>query len=218
MPARAAADPSSHAEALLDSLLEGYRRFRAETWPAERARYRILAHQGQSPETLVVACSDSRADPATVFNAGPGELFVVRTVAGLVPPYEPDARYHGTSAALEYGVRVLKVRQIVVLGHVQCGGVRALVEGAPAEAGDFVETWMKIAEPVLRDRPAEAAGAELIEHCEHGVVRLSLANLARFPWIAEAVAAGRLVLHGLQFDIHTGVLKRLVGERFVEVT
>jgi carbonic anhydrase len=204
-------------EAPLDRLLEGYRRFRAETWPNERARYRALARQGQSPETLVIACSDSRADPATVFNAGPGELFVVRNVAGLVPPYEPDARYHGTSAAIEYGVRVLKVRQIVVLGHVLCGGVRALVEGAPAEAGDFVETWMKIAKPVLRDSAARASGAELIERCEHGVVRLSLDNLARFPWIAEAVAAGRLALHGFQFDIHTGVLKRLVGGGFEPV-
>jgi carbonic anhydrase len=201
----------------LDRLLEGYRRFRAETWPAERARYRILARQGQSPETLVIACSDSRADPATVFNAGPGELFVVRNVAGLVPPYEPDSRYHGTSAAIEYGVRVLKVRQIVVLGHVLCGGVRALVEGAPAEAGDFVETWMKIAEPVLRESAAHAQGDALIERCEHGVVRLSLANLASFPWIGEAVAAGRLALHGFQFDIHTGVLKRLEGGRFVPV-
>lgn len=201
----------------MDRLLEGYRRFRAETWPAERARYRTLARQGQNPETLVIACSDSRADPATVFNAGPGELFVVRNVAGLVPPYEPDTRYHGTSAAIEYGVRVLKVRQIVVLGHVLCGGVRALVDGAPPEAGDFVATWMKIAEPVLRESAAHAHGDALIERCEHGVVRLSLANLANFPWIAEAVAAGRLALHGMQFDIHTGVLKRLVGERFEPV-
>jgi carbonic anhydrase len=201
----------------LDRLLEGYRRFRAETWPAERARYRILAHQGQSPETLVVACSDSRSDPATVFNAGPGELFVVRNIAGLVPPFEPDIHYHGSCAAIVYGVRVLKVRQIVVLGHVLCGGVRALVDGAPAGAGDFVETWMKIAEPVLRESMAHAEGDALIERCEHGVVRLSLDNLARFPWISDAVAAGRLALHGFQFDIHTGVLKRLVGGSFEPV-
>jgi carbonic anhydrase len=202
----------------LDRLLEGYRRFRATVWPAERDRYRSLASGGQSPETLVVACSDSRVDPATVFGARPGELFVVRNVAGLVPPYQPDARYHGTSAALEYGVRVLKVARVVVLGHAQCGGVRALVEGAPAGARDFVEPWMKIAEPVLRSRPERVAAGDFLSHCETEVVRLTLANLATFPWIAEAVAAGRLELHGFQFAIHTGVLGRLEGDGFVPVT
>src|ERR687896_1349239 len=125
----------------MDRLLEGYRRFRAEVWPAQRARYQALAKEGQSPPTLVVACSDSRVDPETVFGAGPGELFVVRNVAGLVPPYRPDLRYHGTSAALEYGVRVLKVARIVVLGHAQCGGVKAMLEGA-AEETDLRAQWM----------------------------------------------------------------------------
>ena len=106
---------------MTNPLLDGYRKFRAETWPAERARYEALSRKGQRPETLVVACSDSRVDPATVFGAVPGELFVVRNVAGLVPPYQPDAAYHGTSAALEFGVRVLGVKRIVVLGHAQCG-------------------------------------------------------------------------------------------------
>src|SRR5687768_7785954 len=133
----------------MDPLLDGYRRFRTDVWPAERARYEALAQRGQKPAALVVACSDSRVDPATVFGASPGELFTVRNVAGLVPPFSPDAGYHGTSAALEYGVRVLKVSRIVVLGHAQCGGVRAMVEGAP-EARDFVEPWMAIAAPVLR--------------------------------------------------------------------
>ena len=202
----------------MDRLIEGYRRFRADIWPSERARYRTLAREGQSPETLVIACSDSRVGPETVFNARPGELFIVRNVAGLVPPYEPDSGYHGTSAALEYAVRVLKVRQIVVLGHAQCGGVRALVEGAPAEARDFVEPWMKIAEPALKALPARTSTDDMLALCEAEVVRLSLANLATFPWIAEPVAAGRLALHGLQFGIATGELKRLVGDRFVPVT
>ena len=201
----------------MDQLLEGYRRFRANTWPAERDRYQTLAHRGQSPETLVVSCSDSRVGPETVFGARPGELFIVRNVAGLVPPYEPDAHYHGTSAALEYGVRVLKVRQIVVLGHAQCGGVRALVEGAPAEARDFVEPWMKIAESVLSTPPKGATGEALLTHCETEVVRLTLANLLTFPWIGNAVAAGRLALHGYRFDIHTGVLGRLDAKGFVTV-
>lgn len=202
----------------MDRLLEGYRRFRAEVWPAERARYRTLAERGQKPETLVIACSDSRVDPQTVFGAKPGELFVVRNVAGLVPPYRPDAGYHGTSAALEYGVRVLKVARIVVLGHAQCGGVRAMVEGAPKEASDFVLPWVAIAEPALKAVPPALEPEERLVRCETAVVRLSLAHLETFPWIREAVAAGRLKLMGFRFDIHTGVLAVLEGDRFVPVT
>jgi carbonic anhydrase len=202
----------------MERLLEGYRRFRSEVWPAERARYEALAMKGQRPETLVIACSDSRVDPQTVFGAGPGELFVVRNVAGLVPPYRPDAGYHGTSAALEYGVRVLGVARIVVLGHAQCGGIKAMVEGAPEEARDFVEPWMTIARPALRALPAQVEGGDLLQHCESAVVRLSLANLATFPWIDAAVAAGRLTLAGFRFDIRTGVLARLEGEGLRPVT
>ncbi|HWK44965.1 MAG TPA: carbonic anhydrase [Stellaceae bacterium] len=202
----------------MDSLIEGYRRFRAEVWPAEGARYEALSKKGQRPETLVIACSDSRVDPQTVFGAVPGELFVVRNVAGLVPPYQPDARYHGTSAALEFGVRVLKVARIVVLGHAQCGGIQALVEGAPEEARDFVEHWMEIARPVLRPIPEGAASGDILSHYEAEVVRLTLANLLTFPWIEEAVTAGRLTLSGFRFDIHTGILSRLEGESFVSVT
>ena len=199
----------------MDRLLDGYRRFRSEVWPAERARFEALATTGQRPETLVIACSDSRVDPQTVFGASPGELFVVRNVAGLVPPYQPDAAYHGTSAALEFAVRVLGVARIVVLGHAQCGGVRAMVEGAPDEARDFVEPWMKIAGPALRDLPDQMTGDELLGHCEVGVMRLTLANLTTFPWIAEAQAAGQLELRGFRFDIRTGVLARLDEDRLV---
>ena len=195
----------------MDRLLEGYRRFRSETWPAERTRYEVLA-RGQQPETLVISCSDSRVDPQTVFGARPGELFVIRNVAGLVPPYQPDAGYHGTSAALEFGVRVLKVARIVVLGHAQCGGVRAMVEGAPKEARDFVEPWMAMAESTLLTVPQDMPAAERLDHCEIEVVRLSLANLLTFPWIQEAVTAGRLELHGYRFDIHTGILAKLEPE------
>jgi len=198
-------------------LLEGYRRFRADTWPAERARYEALARKGQSPETLIVACSDSRVDPQTVFGAVPGELFVVRNVAGLVPPYQPDAGYHGTSAALEYGVRVLKVARVVVLGHAQCGGVRAMVEGVPREARDFVGHWMAIAESALLPLPRHVGTSDIHTHYETEIVRLSLANLNTFPWIAEAVAAGRLELGGFRFDIHTGVLMKLEAGGFVAV-
>jgi carbonic anhydrase len=201
----------------MDRLIEGYRRFRAETWPAERARYETLAAEGQRPETLVVACSDSRVDPQTVFGARPGELFIVRNVAGLVPPYQVDGHYHGTSAALEFAVRVLKVAHVVVLGHAQCGGVRAMVEGMPDEARDFVEPWMAIAGPVLRELPGRLDADDRLDACETEVVRLSLANLQSFPWIAEAVATRRLQLHGFRFAIRTGVLEKLEGDRLVAV-
>lgn len=201
----------------MEQLLEGYRRFRSETWPAERARYQALSAKGQRPHTLVIACSDSRVDPQTVFGAAPGELFVVRNVAALVPPFQPDAGYHGTSAALEFGVRALKVARIVVLGHAQCGGVQAMVEGAPEEARDFVKPWVGIAGRVLETVPPNMDGADVLTYCEREVVRLSLENLTTFPWIAEPVASGRLGLHGFRFDIHTGVLARLDGKNFVPV-
>ncbi len=193
---------------IMDPLLEGYRRFRKEIWPAERARYEALARWGQSPETMVISCSDSRVDPQTVFGAVPGEMFVVRNIAGIVPPYEPGTgSHHGTSAAIEFGVRVLKVSRLVVLGHAQCGGVRAMALGAPAEARDFVASWVDIAKPAIS--AARGDETQRLEEIEAAVVRLSLANLMDFPWVAEAVAAGRLTLHGYRFDIHTGVLSRI---------
>lgn len=194
----------------MDRLFDGYRRFRTETWPAQRARYQALAAAGQRPHTLVVACSDSRVDPATVFDAGPGELFVIRNVAALVPPWQPGGGYHGTSAALEFGIRVLEVGHLVVMGHAQCGGIDAILHGAPGTAQDFVMPWMDIARdalvPGMTDAEAEAA-----------VVRLSLANLRTFPWIAAAETAGTLKLMGMRFGIHTGVLSRLGPDGFTPV-
>ena len=201
----------------MDRLIEGYRRFRAETWPAERKRYETLARAGQRPATMVIACADSRVDPQTVFGAAPGELFVVRNVAGLVPPYQPDAGYHGTSAALEFGVRVLKVSQLVVLGHAQCGGVQAMVEGAPAEAQDFVASWMGLARSALDPELPQQGSRSILERYEFEVVRLSLKNLRTFPWITAAIDEGRLAMHGFSFGIETGVLSRLEGDRFVPV-
>jgi carbonic anhydrase len=198
-------------------LIEGYRQFRETAWPAEHERFEALARDGQAPETLVIACSDSRVGPERVFGAAPGELFVVRNIAGLVPPYEPDLRYHGTSAALEYAVRVLKVARIVVLGHAQCGGVRVMLEGAPKEARDFVEPWMKLASEALVARPAGISGEEATKRCEEGVVKISLQNLRTFPWIREAEEAGRVKIEGFSFGIRTGVLTRLEGDRFVPV-
>ena len=195
----------------MDPLLDGYRRFRAEIWPAERARYEALARWGQRPETMVISCSDSRVDPQTVFGAAPGEIFVLRNVGGLAPPYQPDAHYHGASAAIEFGVRVLKVSRLVVLGHAQCGGVRAMALGAPPEARDFVASWVEIAKPALA-AGGDGDEATRLDEIEAAVVRLSLANLMTFPWVAEAVNEGRLALHGFRFDIHTGVLSRVEAD------
>ena len=194
----------------MDPLVEGYRRFRAEVWPAERARYEALANWGQSPDTMIIACSDSRVDPQTIFGAVPGEMFVLRNVAALVPPYQPDGGgFHGSSAAIEFGVRVLKVARIVVLGHAQCGGVKAMAVGAPPQAGDFVAAWVDIGRPALT---ANGGNAQSLDEVEAGVVRLSLANLMTFPWVADAVAAGKLTVQGFRLDIHTGVLSRVLAD------
>jgi carbonic anhydrase len=193
---------------MMDGLLEGYRRFRAQQWPERRAVFERLAVRGQSPRTMVVACSDSRVDPTMIFGAEPGELFVLRNVANLVPPYEPDSAFHSASAALEFAVRVLEVQELIIMGHAMCGGIRVLMEGAPEAAQDFLEPWMRIAEPakrrVLQRRPADPQ-----TECERESIKLSLENLLTFPWIAERVAAGRLQLTGTIFDIRSGILASL---------
>jgi carbonic anhydrase len=195
-----------------DPLLSGYARFRQDGWTQARAEYEALAAEGQKPHTLVVACSDSRADPALIFDAAPGQLFVVRNVANIVPPYQPDGGLHGVSAALEFGVRVLGVERIVVMGHALCGGVNAMINGAPDTCNDFVRPWVAQAEPVVRrategleDDRKQTAG-------EHAVVRLSIDNLRTFPWIAEREAAGDLELVGLHFGIANGVLWRMQAD------
>ncbi len=192
-----------------DPLISGYRRFRADHWPEAKAEYEALAAQGQTPHTLIVACSDSRADPALIFDAAPGQLFVVRNVANLVPPYAPDGQLHGVSAALEFGVKVLKVGRIVVMGHAHCGGVAAMRDGAPEIVRDFVEPWIAQGTPVVR-RVAETVAPDQVEAAtEEAVVRLSLDNLRTFPWIAEREAAGELELTGLHFGIAEGILRKL---------
>jgi len=202
-----------------DRLLAGYRRFRAEKFEQTRDVCRRLAAEGQAPAAMVIACCDSRADPAAITDSGPGELFVVRNVANLVPPFTPDGRHHGTSAALEFGVLSLQVSDIVVMGHAQCGGVAALLAGAHEHAStvDFVGTWMAIAadarERILESAPQAGDRQRLLEE---EVVRLSLDNLLSYPWIAERVADGRLRLHGWHFGIASGELAVLEhdGDRF----
>ena len=192
----------------MDDLIAGYRRFRSGTWRAERSRFEELSRLGQKPRALVIACSDSRTDPQMVFNAAPGELFVVRNVANLAPPYGPDDEPHGVSSAIEFAVRALRVREIVIMGHAMCGGIQALLNGAPAEVSDFVGQWVRIAEPA-RVRAMTAPPERRQDFCEHEAVRLSLQNLLTFPWIKSAVDAGELRLNGCFFDIRSGVLERL---------
>jgi carbonic anhydrase len=192
----------------MDDLIDGYRRFRAGTWLAERNRFDELSRLGQRPRALVIACSDSRTDPQMVFNAAPGELFVVRNVANLAPPYGPDDQPHGVSSAIEFAVRTLRVREIVVMGHAMCGGIKALLDGTPPELSDFVGQWVRIAEPA-RQRAMTVAAERRHDFCEHESVRLSLDNLMTFPWIRAAVESGELTLHGCFFDIRSGVLERL---------
>jgi carbonic anhydrase len=192
----------------MEDLIEGYRRFRAGTWQAERTRFEALSRLGQRPQALVIACSDSRTDPQMVFNARPGELFVVRNIANIVPPYGPEHQPQGVSSAIEFAVRSLHVRDIIVLGHAMCGGIKALLEGAPNEVSDFIGQWVRIAEPA-RARAMTAPPEQRQSICEHEAVHLSLGNLLTFPWIKDAVDAGHITLHGCFFDIRSGILERL---------
>jgi carbonic anhydrase len=196
----------------MQRLIEGYRRFRETGWIEHRARFEALADKGQRPRALVVACSDSRVDPQMIFGAAPGELFVIRNVASLVPPYAPDADHHGTSAALEFAVRFLKVRHLVIMGHGQCGGVAALLRGPESEAkDDFIGQWMQIASEARARVIAKADphSEEAHRMGELETVKVSLANLMTFPWVRERVEAGSLLLHGCYFNIASGELERL---------
>ena len=189
-------------------LIEGYRAFKVGRWPEERAHYEQLA-RGQSPDTLVIACSDSRADPATIFHARPGELFVIRNVAGIVPPYESDSGHRGTSTALAFAVLQLKVRNIVVLGHAQCGGVQAALDGKLAAGIPFLSAWIGLLEPALQHSAHIHDRDERHAAMERDCIRLSLENLMTFPFVAERVRGGNLSLDGARFGIADGKLEIL---------
>jgi carbonic anhydrase len=193
----------------MERLIAGYRAFKAGRWPEERAHYEELAKRGQNPEYLVIACSDSRADPATIFNASPGELFVVRNVAGIVPPFESDTGHRGTSAALAFAVLQLKVKNILVLGHAQCGGVAAALDGKLAAGIPFLSAWIDLLAPALKQSAHVQDHATRHEAMERDCIRLSLDNLMTFPFIAERVKAGALSLHGARFGIADGKLEVL---------
>ena len=193
----------------MQNLIDGYKRFRETGWPSRQKMFEELAQSGQRPRALVIACVDSRVDPGMIFDAKPGEILVIRNVANLVPPYAPDGDYHGTSAALEFGVRVLEIPHVIVLGHGSCGGVKALIEGAPLNARDFVASWMRIADSAKAKSMRYDRMEDRERCCEHEVVKLSLDNLRTFPWIVDRIDAGLLTLHGGWFAIHTGILTML---------
>lgn len=214
---------------IIEELVAGFRRFQAIYYGEQRALIERLVREGQAPQVMVVACSDSRVDPAIVTDCDPGDLFVVRNVANLVPPYEVGGGYHGTSAALEFAVRCLNVRHVIVMGHARCGGIRALLGDIRFEgdAGQCIAPWMSIAEaaippfvaggPRLDPTGEQARREDLVTQpphdpdaraaaCEQAAVRISLTNLSSFPFVREAVGAGRLQLHGWYFDIDRGEL------------
>ena len=193
-----------------DRLMDGYRAFLGGRFASERSRYEMLAETGQKPEILVVGCVDSRVSPEVIFDAAPGELLVVRNVANLVPPYEPDRdSQHGTSAALEFGIQALGVKHVVVLGHAFCGGIRAFAdEQKPLSPGDFIGKWMSQIAPAaenLGPREKDDGGAYL-RRLEFASVELSLKNLMTFPNIRALVERGELHLHGAYFGVATGHL------------
>jgi carbonic anhydrase len=195
-----------------NDLIEGYRRFRKDGWSRERERWSELA-EGQSPKVMVIACSDSRVDPGQILDAAPGEMFVVRNVAALVPPFETAAGRHGVSAALEFAVTQLQVEEIIVMGHGFCGGCAAALTGqfdnAPHGEGHFIADWIELLEEA-RDQVRGAHPGELdraaFRDMELEGVRTSLANLRTFPWVHEREQAGLLALHGAFFSIAEGVL------------
>lgn len=197
----------------IERLRAGHTRFQKDVFQPNETLFGDLALE-QKPDALVIACSDSRVDPAMITGAAPGELFVVRNIANLVPPFEgPTRTRHGTSAALEYAVTVLEVGHIIVMGHAQCGGIHALLTGAPGVGvgNDFIRQWMEVAAPArertlaaLPDRPV----AEQCRRCERESLRSSLDNLMTFPCIQPRVADGSLALHAWYFDIAEGSLQR----------
>jgi carbonic anhydrase len=190
-------------------LVDGYRAFLAGGLRAEQDRYRELAHSGQSPEVMVIGCCDSRCSPEVIFNSRPGELFVVRNIANLVPPYAPDAQAHGVSAALEFGVMALGVKHIVVLGHAQCGGIKAFVEDAePLTPGDFIGNWMKLMTPAAEKIGPRGSRSmdQYLTLLEQANVALSLDNLMTFPRLRSKVERGDIRLHGAYFGVATGQL------------
>lgn len=188
----------------MEHLIAGYCRYRAERWPRLRALHEKLA-LGQKPRVLVIGCCDSRVDPATIFDADPGELFVIRNVANLAPPYESGGGYHGTSAAIEFAVEGLEVDTILVLGHAQCGGVAAALARGTDDVNSFLDAWiglLDIAKQRIKGCPGDPAVA-----LEYESIKVTLENLMSFPFVARRAAEGRLNLVGARYGVADGRLE-----------
>lgn len=194
----------------MEHLLDGYRRYRETRWPELQALHKKLAERGQSPKTLVIACADSRVDPATIFDAGPGELFVVRNVANLAPPFEEAPGFHGVSAAIEFAVLGLKVETILVLGHAQCGGVSAALQDRPRNPHSFLDAWISLLD-TAKERVSHHHGDQHAA-LEYESIRVTLENLATFPFIRDAIADRGLKLVGARYGVADGGLEMLEPE------
>lgn len=192
-------------------LIDGHQRFKDTTLEETKDKYERLADQGQKPGVLIVGCSDSRVDPITIFHAEPGDLFVVRNVANIVPPYETQGSHHGVSSALEFGILHLGIEHVLVLGHAGCGGIKAVMDPETENRDDllFVSKWVRIMsetrDSVLSDMP-EATEEEKLEALELRAINTSLSNLMTFPFVKEKVGAGQLSLHGGYFDVRSASL------------
>jgi carbonic anhydrase len=207
----------------VDKLIRGYQRFKESYYEQNKQKLSKLAKQGQSPKIAIISCSDSRVDPTIILDCEPGDLFVIRNVANLIPPCESCDSFHGTSAAIEYAVTGLEVESIIVLGHTQCGGIKALIDTPPSSTSEtFVSKWMKQLEGVRN---------EVLEHnhktpdacyheCEEKGIIHSLNNLMTFPWVKERVEAGSLHLHGWHYDLDNGALyaKRKDSDEFEQIS
>ncbi len=195
----------------IDYLIKGYKNFRQQYFEKDKALYKNLVTIGQQPKYLVVACSDSRVDPAIILDCKPGDLFVIRNVANLIPPCEFDSHYHGTSAALEFGICDLGIRDIIILGHSQCGGITALLENYKKSKSftmnSFLSQWVEIAKPachqVINDHP-NLSTPDQADICAQHSLLYSLENLNTFSWIKEGIDNGTLSLHAWYFDLNTG--------------
>jgi carbonic anhydrase len=193
-------------------LIDGYAAFRSGRLLEEQNRYQQLAEGGQSPEIMVIGCCDSRVSPEVIFDAGPGELFVVRNVANLVPPYTPDGAQRAVSAALEFAVQALRVKHIVVLGHAQCGGIRAFAEDSgPLSPGDFIGRWMEMISPAAKaiGPRGDLPMADYLRKLEQAAMIKTLDNLMTFPCVRILVERGKLQLHAAYFGVATGGLSIL---------
>lgn len=205
----------------IKKLVDGFHKFRANYFVKDTELYKHLGAQGQAPKTLIIGCSDSRVDPALLTQAEPGDIFVIRNVANLVPPYEKGGGFHGVSSAIEFAVNILNVENIIVLGHEHCGGINALLRGQH-EAHSFIDSWVKIADEAKLEVLSEIPHAPLkqqVDACAKKAVLISMENLMSFPFIQERMKKQSIKIYGWFFEIEGGRLLEFNYEQrqFIEI-